>query len=85
MCHETQRKSRTTWHWWLTPIIQVIQEAETRRIVVQSQPGQRVHKTLFRKTLSQKNWAGGVAQGKGHKFKPQDHKKKKGRKKVQNN
>jgi hypothetical protein len=34
----------------------------TKRIVVQSQPGQIVHKTLFRKNASQKR-AGGVAQG----------------------
>jgi hypothetical protein len=26
-------------HWWLTPIILAIQEAEIRRIVVGSQPG----------------------------------------------
>jgi hypothetical protein len=31
---------------WLTPIMLAIQEAEIRRIVVQSQPGQIVHKTI---------------------------------------
>jgi hypothetical protein len=42
-----------------------------------SQPGQIACETLSRKTLSQKNWAGGVAQGIGPEFKPQYHKKKK--------
>jgi hypothetical protein len=41
-------------HWWLTPIILTTQEAEIRRILVQSQPGQIVHETLSRKNLSQK-------------------------------
>jgi hypothetical protein len=44
--------------------------------VVQSQPGQKVHKTLAQKTL-QKNRAGGVAQGEGPDFRPQHCKKKK--------
>jgi hypothetical protein len=33
-------------HWWLTPIILASQEAEIRRIVVQSQPGQIACNTL---------------------------------------
>jgi hypothetical protein len=36
------------------PIILVTQEAEIRRIVVQSQPGQIAHETLFQKNPSQK-------------------------------
>jgi hypothetical protein len=44
--------------------------------VVQSQPRQIVLKTLSRKTPSQKR-AGGVAQGKDTKFKPQYYKKEK--------
>jgi hypothetical protein len=31
---------------WLTPVTLATQEAEIRRIVVQSQPGQIVHKIL---------------------------------------
>jgi hypothetical protein len=41
----------------------------------QSQPGQIIHETLYQKTLH-KNKAGGVAQGKGLKFKPQYRKEK---------
>jgi hypothetical protein len=33
-------------HWWLTPEILTTQEAEVRRIVVQSQTGQIVCETL---------------------------------------
>jgi hypothetical protein len=33
-------------HWWLTPVILAIQEAEIRRITVQSQPRQIVNETL---------------------------------------
>jgi hypothetical protein len=59
------------------PVILAIQEAEIRRIAVQSQPGQIVHEPLSQKKLSQeKKGAGGVAQGIGPEFKPQYHKKK---------
>jgi hypothetical protein len=33
-------------HWWLTLVILVTQEAEIRRIAVQSQPGQIVLEIL---------------------------------------
>jgi hypothetical protein len=52
------------------------QEAEIRRIEVQSQPGEIVHKTLSPKHPSQKR-AGGVAQGVDPKFKLQYCQKKK--------
>jgi hypothetical protein len=42
------------------PIILATQEAEIRRITVQSHPGQIVHKTLSRKKLSPKK--GGLAE-----------------------
>jgi hypothetical protein len=61
---------------WLTTVIPAAQEAEIRRIVVQTQPGQIVRKTLSEKNLSQKR-AGGVAQGVGPEFKSQYHKKRK--------
>jgi hypothetical protein len=60
---------------WLTLVILATQEAEIRMIVVQSQPGEIVHETLFRKTLY-KNSVGRVAQGEGPEFKPQYHQKK---------
>jgi hypothetical protein len=50
------------------------QEAEIRKIVGWSQPGQIVGETLSQKNPSQKK-EGGVAQGVGPKFKPQYHKK----------
>jgi hypothetical protein len=59
--------------WKLTPIILATQEAEIRRIVVQSQPGQVVQETLSKKK-SQKR-AGGVTQDISSEFKPQYCKK----------
>jgi hypothetical protein len=38
-----------TGHWWLTPVILTTQEAEIRRIEVQSQPGQTVHWNVRKK------------------------------------
>jgi hypothetical protein len=61
------------------PVILATQEAETRRITVQSQPWQIVRENLSQKTPSQKR-AAEVAQGEGPEFKPQFHKKKKKKK-----
>jgi hypothetical protein len=47
-------KRKYSWHWWLTPVILATQEAEIRRIVVPSQPGQIVCETLSQKCLTQK-------------------------------
>jgi hypothetical protein len=60
----------------LTPIILATQEAEIRRIVVQSQPNQIFQEILSQITLH-KNRAGGLAQGESPEFKPQYRKKKK--------
>jgi hypothetical protein len=45
-------------HWWFTPVILTAQEAEIRRITVQSQPGQIVWETLSRKkkNITKKGW-----------------------------
>jgi hypothetical protein len=55
--------------WWLTPIILATQEAEIRRIVVQSQPqANSSQDPISKKSLHKK--AGGVVQGVGPEFKP---------------
>jgi hypothetical protein len=63
--------------WWLTPVILPTQEAEIRRIVVQSHPGEIVHEILSRKKNPSQKRADGVAEGVGPEFKPQKRKKKK--------
>jgi hypothetical protein len=59
-------------HWQLKKaVILAFQEAEIRRIVVQSQPGQIVCETLSQKHhQKKKKRAGGVTQGIGPRFKP---------------
>jgi hypothetical protein len=54
------------------PVILAIQEAEIRRIIFQSQPQQIIHEPLSQKK-NHKNRDGGVAQGVGPEFKPQQH------------
>jgi hypothetical protein len=54
-------------HWWLTPIILATQEAEIRKIIVQTQPRQVIFKTLSQKkkkkrptTHTNKGWWSGL-------------------------
>jgi hypothetical protein len=56
-------------HQRFMTVILATQEAEIRRIVVQSQAGQTVRETLKKPTTRKR--AGGVAQGVGPEFKPQ--------------
>jgi hypothetical protein len=67
--------------WWLMPVILSIQEAEIRRILVQSQSREIVLETLSQKYPSQKR-AGAGAQGVDPEFKPQYCKKKKKRRRM---
>jgi hypothetical protein len=72
--HQLSKVEMSSECQWLTSIILATQEAEIRRIEVQSQTRQIVHETLPRKNPSQKR-AGGVAHGVGPEFKPQYWKK----------
>jgi hypothetical protein len=49
------KKIFVTRHRWLTPVILATQQAEIRRITVQSQHGQIVLKTLSRKPITKKD------------------------------
>jgi hypothetical protein len=59
---EKGSQTLTTGHQCLTPVILATQEAEIRRNVVQSQPGQIILEALSRKNPSQKR-SGRIAQG----------------------
>jgi hypothetical protein len=45
---------KNTRHRWLTPAIPATQEAEIRRITVQSQPGPIVHKIISKSPVTEK-------------------------------
>jgi hypothetical protein len=53
------------------PIILATQEAEIRKITVQSQSGQTLCETQLKKPFTKINRAGRVAQGEDPEFKPQ--------------
>jgi hypothetical protein len=59
---------------WVPPVILATQEAEIRRTVVRSQPGEIVHDTLSQKSHQKR--AGGVVQGVGPEFNSTRKKKK---------
>jgi hypothetical protein len=42
---KNRQETNRTWCWWLIPVILTTQEAEIRRILVQSQPRKIVGKT----------------------------------------
>jgi hypothetical protein len=62
-------------------VILATQEAEIGRIVIQSHPRQIVYEILSQKHPSQNKKFGRVVLGEGHEFKPQNHKKRKEKKK----
>jgi hypothetical protein len=64
------------WCQWLAPIILAPQEAELKRIKVQSQPRANSSRDPIYKILNIKR-ASGVAQSEGPEFKPQYSKEKK--------
>jgi hypothetical protein len=70
------KKTNSAGRWWLTPVILVTQEAEIRRIMVRSQPGQIVLQDPTSKTPNTKR-GGGMAQGIGPEIKPWYYKKTK--------
>jgi hypothetical protein len=69
-----EKKGKTR---WLTPVILPTQEAEIRRITVQSQPGHIVQRDpILKKPFTKKDWWNGL-RCRGPEFKPQYCKKKK--------
>jgi hypothetical protein len=51
---KTNKNENTARHWWLTPVILATQEAEIKRIIVQSQSRQIVPEILSQKKTHHK-------------------------------
>jgi hypothetical protein len=67
--NDCQNKKNLAGCLWLMPVILATHEAEIRMTQFKATARQIVHKTLPQKNSSQKERAGGVAQGVGPEFK----------------
>jgi hypothetical protein len=46
-------------HQWCTPVILATQDAEIRRIVARSQPGNSLWNPILKKKITEKGWCSG--------------------------
>jgi hypothetical protein len=69
-CLDIRKTDPLARHWWLTPVILAIQEAEIRRMGFEASSGKQFTRPYLEKTHHKKR-AGGVVQGEDPEFKPQ--------------